>query len=70
MGYYSNGEGFLPTACPSCVYNFLRKEQLQAEDFKNVEYAKAKPWEIWKKGYLKKLLPVLSFSKFGFFYSW
>ena len=46
MGYYSNGEGFLPTACPSCVYNFLRKEQLQAEDFKNVEYAKAKPWEI------------------------
>lgn len=46
IGYYTSRDSFLPTACPSCVYNFLRKEQLQAVDIENVEFAKAKPWEI------------------------
>ena len=46
LGYYTKRDGFLPTACPSCVYNFLRKEQLQAVDIESVEFAKAKPWEI------------------------
>ena len=47
MGYYGNRESLLPTACPSCVYNCLRKEQLQIGlERENIEYTRAKPWEI------------------------
>lgn len=48
LKYYNRQEGCLPTACPICVYNSIRMEQIEmtVEQNGNSEIIQAKPWDI------------------------
>lgn len=48
LKYYSRQDGFLPTACPICVYNSIRIEQMEiaAVQSGNIENMPTKPWDI------------------------
>ncbi|KAL9959343.1 hypothetical protein ACROYT_G032657 [Oculina patagonica] len=48
LKYYGRHEGCLPTACPICVYNSIRMEQVEIfeEQNGNSENIRAKPWDI------------------------
>ena len=48
LKYYNRQEGCLPTACPICVYNSIRMEQVEmiVEQNGNNESIQAKPWDI------------------------
>lgn len=48
LKYYGRQEGCLPTACPICVYNSIRMEQVEmiVEQNGNSESIRAKPWDI------------------------
>lgn len=48
LKYYNRQEGCLPTACPICVYNSIRMEQVEktVEQSGNSEIIQAKPWDI------------------------
>lgn len=48
LKYYGRQEGCLPTACPICVYNSIRMEQVEmfVEQNGNSETIRAKAWDI------------------------
>lgn len=48
LKYYSRQDGFLPTACPICVYNSIRIEQMEiaAAQSGNIENMPTRPWDI------------------------
>lgn len=48
LKYYGRQEGCLPTACPICVYNSIRMEQVEivVQQNGNSESIRAKPWDI------------------------
>lgn len=48
LKFYLRQEGFLPTACPICVYNSIRIEQMEivAEQSGNNENMPTRPWDI------------------------
>jgi len=48
LKYYSRVEGCLPTACPICVYNSIRMEQVEilVAQNGNSENIQARPWDI------------------------
>ena len=48
LKYYTRQEGCLPTACPICVYNSIRMEQMEivAEQSGNSENIPTRPWDI------------------------
>lgn len=49
LKYYNRQEGCLPTACPICVYNSIRMEQVEMiveQSGNNESIGAAKPWDI------------------------